>query len=111
MRYGGYIRYRTKWMENIVPSGFIAFHYPKPEHFEEFVDRTHQVRDALQASPGCLSAEIWVTSDGDAVVTNARFETPQELDQALSAGRALGDVVEFDDRERKPRQIFTLTSR
>ncbi|MFI7061635.1 antibiotic biosynthesis monooxygenase family protein [Kribbella sp. NPDC050124] len=92
-------------------SGFIAFHYPKPEHLEEFVDRTRQVRDTLQASPGCLSAEIWVTSDGDAVVTNARFATPQELQQALAAGRALGDVVAFDDRERKPRQLISLTSR
>ena len=95
----------------MVLCGFIAFHYPKPEHLEEFVDRTRQVRDALQASPGCLSAEIWVTSDGDAVVTNARFETPQELQEALAAGRALGDVVAFDDRECKPRQIFSVTSR
>jgi quinol monooxygenase YgiN len=91
--------------------GFVAFHYPRPEHFEEFVGRTHTVRDTLQARPGCLSAEVWATPDGDAVVTTGRFESQEALEQAFAVARGLGAAVEFDEREQKPRQIFTLISR
>jgi quinol monooxygenase YgiN len=91
--------------------GFVAFHYPHPEHFEEFVGRTHQVRDTLAAGAGCLSAEVWATPDGDAVVTTGQFESQEALQQAFAAARDLGAAVEFDDRERQPRQIFTLVSR
>jgi quinol monooxygenase YgiN len=91
--------------------GFVAFHYPHAEHFEEFVGRTHEVRDTLQSRPGCLSAEVWATPDGHAVVTTGRFESQEALQQAFAAARDLGSTIEFDEREQKPRQIFTLISR
>jgi quinol monooxygenase YgiN len=91
--------------------GFVAFHYPRPEHFEEFIGRTHKVRDTLQASPGCLSVDVWATADGDAVVTSGQFGSEEALQQALAAARGLGAVIAFDKREQKPRQIFTLISR
>ncbi|MFI0975871.1 antibiotic biosynthesis monooxygenase [Streptomyces sp. NPDC021093] len=88
--------------------GFIAFHYPRPEHFEDFIGRAHQVGDSMRAAPGCLSAEIWATPDGDAVVSTGRFESDETFKAAFTAARGLGDVVAFDERELKPRQIFTL---
>lgn len=91
--------------------GFVAFHYPRAEHFEEFVDRAHQVGAFLRANPGCLSAEIWATADGDSVVTCGRFESQEALGAALTAARDLGAVTAFDDREHKPRQIFNLLAR
>ncbi|WP_020576784.1 antibiotic biosynthesis monooxygenase [Actinopolymorpha alba] len=90
--------------------GFVAFHYPKPEHVDEFVVRTQQVRSTLSAQAGCLDADVWVTPDGDAVVTTGRFVSEAAYRAAFGAAQGLGDVVAFDDRERKPRQIVTLMS-
>lgn len=90
--------------------GFVAFPYPRPEHFEDFVARTRLVGDALRSRAGCLSAEIWATHDGEAVVTTGRFETEDVYEGALAAVRGL-DEVTFDGRELKPRQVFTLLSR
>ncbi|MGI5350718.1 hypothetical protein ACQEU8_21440 [Streptomyces sp. CA-250714] len=89
-------------------AGFIAFHYPRLEHFEEFVDRTHKVKEFLESRPGFVSADIWATTDGDAVVTSGRFESGEALGAALAAARELGSIVSFDEREYKPREIFTL---
>ncbi|NBE53200.1 antibiotic biosynthesis monooxygenase [Streptomyces boluensis] len=92
-------------------AGFVAFHYPHPEYFEEFVGRTRQVGEVLRAVPGCRSVEVWVTPDGDAVVSTARFDAEDDLKAALGAAIDSGAPVEFDERERKPRQIFMLESR
>ncbi|MFI0454478.1 antibiotic biosynthesis monooxygenase family protein [Actinomadura sp. 6N118] len=91
--------------------GFVAVHYPRPEHFEEFVGRTHQVRETLEGRPGYQSSEVWVTPDGDAVVTMGRFESEEDLQAALAAARDLGAIVGFDERERKPRQTFMLVQK
>jgi heme-degrading monooxygenase HmoA len=90
--------------------GFVAFHYPRPEHFEDFVARAHRVGETFQSRAGCLSAEVWATSDGEAVVTTGRFESEDAYRAALTAVRDL-DEVSFDERELKPRQVHTLLSR
>ncbi|AXE79496.1 antibiotic biosynthesis monooxygenase [Streptomyces atratus] len=92
--------------------GFVAFHYPGPEHVEEFVDRCHQVHEVLSSQPGFLRAEPWVTPEGDAVVTTGAFESQQAFQAAFAAvARERGAAVGFDEREVKPRQIHTLLSR
>lgn len=90
---------------------FLAFHHPRPEHFEEFVERTHRVAAALRTAQGCLSTEVWATADGDAVVTMGRFDSEDAYHSAFRTLSGLGDVVSFDDRERKPRQILSLHAR
>lgn len=90
--------------------GFIAYHYPRPEHFAEFVERTRVVRETLQGQPGCRSIEIWATPDRDAVITSGSFESEQDYQRAFGVARGLGDPVVFDDRERKPREVVTLVS-
>ncbi|MFJ9444572.1 antibiotic biosynthesis monooxygenase [Kitasatospora sp. NPDC101235] len=92
--------------------GFVAFHYPKPEYVEEFIGRCRQVREVLTSQSGFLRAEVWVTPEGDAVVTTGEFESPQAFQAAFAAvTRESGAVVAFDEREVKPRQVHTLLSR
>ncbi|MEU3624715.1 hypothetical protein BS329_34610 [Amycolatopsis coloradensis] len=90
--------------------GFVATHYPRPDHHDDFVTRVQRVADALRATPGCLAAECWVTAAGDAVVSIVRWES--ETAQAASM-RALGSAdvdVAFDDCEVRPREIVRLVS-
>ncbi|MHA4820068.1 antibiotic biosynthesis monooxygenase [Streptomyces aculeolatus] len=94
-----------------MPVGFVAFHYPRPEHFEGFVARAHKVGETFQSRAGCLSAEVWATPAGDAVVTTGRFESEAAYHAALTAVRGLGEVVAFDERELKPRNVVILLSR
>ncbi|WP_106401453.1 antibiotic biosynthesis monooxygenase family protein [Actinocorallia populi] len=91
--------------------GFVAFHYPQPNHFEEFVGRAHRVRAFLEEKPGCRSAEVWATPDAEAVVTIVRFETEEALQEGIAAAADLGDVIAYDERERAPRQISMLLSK
>jgi len=92
--------------------GFVAFHYPQPQHFEEFIGRVRQVAGILREQPGCLSARPWVTADDDAVVSSVEFESPDAFAAAFAATREqIASLTVFDERERKPRQVFNLESR
>ncbi|WP_433566782.1 antibiotic biosynthesis monooxygenase family protein [Nocardia sp. CA-151230] len=92
--------------------GFIGFHYPKAEHFEEFIDRARQMGEAMRSTPGFLSGGCWTTAtpDGDSVVTACQFESPEAFQAAMTAARSLGTVAVFDKREQRPREIHTLQS-
>lgn len=94
-----------------MPVGFIAYHYPRADQFEEFVERTRLVRDTFLDQPGCRSVQIWAAPDRDAVVTIVGFDSEESCQRALGVARGLGDPITFDDRERKPREIVTLVSR
>ena len=92
--------------------GFVAFHYPQPEAFEEFTARVRQVAEILAHQPGCRSARAWATTDGDAVVSTVEFDSQDVFDAAFAATREqLTPLAVFDERERKPRQVFNLQSR
>jgi len=65
--------------------GFIAFHYPAPEHVEEFVGNCHQVAEAARRQPGFLSVGVWVTTGGDAVVTTGAFESEEAFRASADA--------------------------
>jgi heme-degrading monooxygenase HmoA len=88
--------------------GFVAAHYPQPTHFDKFVARVQQVAEVLRSTPGCLSAECWVTISGDAVVSTAQWESDEAFTASFAAVRDAGMDVTFDERERQPRQIFKL---
>ncbi|MFD4659756.1 antibiotic biosynthesis monooxygenase [Kitasatospora sp. NPDC058444] len=92
--------------------GFVAYHYPRPEHVEEFVGRCHRVRAVLLPQPGFLRAEVWVTPEGDAVVTTGEFASRQAFERAFAAVlREAAEAVVFDEREVRPRLVHTLLSR
>jgi quinol monooxygenase YgiN len=92
--------------------GFVAFHYPRPEHFDDFVARVHKVGAVLRSVPGCLSVDSWVTTDGDdAVVSTGQWESEDAFAASFAAVAAAEVDVTFDDREHRPRQIYKLASR
>ncbi|KAA0017401.1 antibiotic biosynthesis monooxygenase [Antrihabitans cavernicola] len=86
--------------------GFVAFHYPAPEHVEEFVGRCHQVVEKVSTRSGFHRAEVWITPDGDAVVTTAWFDSKELLGAAFAAAGPQSDELEI-----KPRKIHFLLSR
>lgn len=92
--------------------GFVAFHYPRPEHFDDFVARVHTVAAVLRSVPGCLSADCWESADGaDAVVSTGQWESEEAFAASFAAVAAAEVDVAFDDREHRPRQIFKLAAR
>jgi quinol monooxygenase YgiN len=92
--------------------GFVAFHYPAPEHVEEFVGSCHQVAEVARRQPGCLSVEVWVTPDGETVVTTGAFESEEAFRALSDTAREMGATPDgLSDLEVKPRQVHFLLSR
>ncbi|MET9952873.1 antibiotic biosynthesis monooxygenase family protein [Streptomyces sp. NPDC006339] len=92
--------------------GFVAFHYPAPEHVDAFVRECRQVADAARHQPGFLSTEVWVTPDGGAVVTTGSFESEAAFLAAAEVGREMGATPEgLSDLEVRPREVHFLVSR
>lgn len=89
-------------------TGFIAYHYPEPEHFADFVEGTKIVRDTFGSQPGCRTAKIWATTDNDAVITSATFDTERQYQDAFAVVQGLGGTIDFDAFERKPREILAV---
>ncbi|NUW46093.1 antibiotic biosynthesis monooxygenase family protein [Nonomuraea rhodomycinica] len=95
-----------------MPYGFVAFHYPAPEHVEEFLGRCHQVAEASRTQPGFLSVEVWTTPDADAVVTTGAFASEEAFRAAADVARELGATPDgLSDLEVRPRQVHFLVSR
>ncbi|GGV02499.1 hypothetical protein GCM10010211_82310 [Streptomyces albospinus] len=91
--------------------GFVAFHYPAAEHFEEFVGTCHQVAEALRQQPGFLSVGVWVTPDGEAVVTTGAFESEETFRATADVAREMGATPDgLSDLEVRPREVHFLVS-
>ncbi|MCX5589179.1 antibiotic biosynthesis monooxygenase [Streptomyces erythrochromogenes] len=92
--------------------GFVAFHYPAPEHVEEFVAECHQVAEAMRRQPGFVSVGVWVTPDGDAVVTTGAFESEEAFRATADLAREMGATPDgLSDLEIRPREVHFLVSR
>ncbi|WP_336053453.1 putative quinol monooxygenase [Streptomyces sp. CA2R101] len=92
--------------------GFVAFHYPAAEHVEAFVGRCHEVAEATRRQPGFLSVGVWVTPDGDAVVTTGAFESEEAFRAASAVGREMGATPDgLSELEVRPREVHFLVSR
>ncbi|MDT0460182.1 antibiotic biosynthesis monooxygenase [Streptomyces sp. DSM 41527] len=91
--------------------GFVAFHYPAAEHVDAFAGRCHQVAEALRRQPGFLSVGVWVTPDGDAVVTTGAFESEEAFRAASGVAREMGATPDgLSDLEVRPREVHFLVS-
>ena len=88
--------------------GFVAIHYPRIAHREEFISRVQQAAEVMRPTPGCLSAECWVTVAGDAVVSTAQWESEEAMGSSFAVARAAGVDFDYDEREARPREIFRL---
>lgn len=88
----------------------VAQHYPRPEHWDEMISRVHQAAEVLAAAPGCLEVDCRVSDDHQAVVTTGQWESRQALRAGFAAVRTAGVDFDYDERESRPRQVFTLVS-
>lgn len=90
--------------------GFVAIHYPHTSHREEFISRVQRAAEVMRPTPGCLSADCWVTAAGDAVVSTAQWVSEEALTSSISTARAAGVDFNHDERESRPREILRLVS-
>ncbi|MFF4605089.1 antibiotic biosynthesis monooxygenase family protein [Streptomyces sp. NPDC001339] len=89
--------------------GMVAHHYPHPAHREEFISRVHRVGEVFRQTPGCLSAECWVS--GDAVVSIVQWESEEASAASFAVVQATAELdLAYDDRESRPREIVRLTA-
>ncbi len=88
--------------------GFVAIHYPHISSREEFISRVQQAVEVMRPTPGCLSADCWVTVAGDAVVSTAQWETEEAMASSFATARAAGVDFDYDERESRPREVFRL---
>jgi quinol monooxygenase YgiN len=88
--------------------GMVAFHYPRPEYRDQMLGRVQRAAEYVEATPGCLAIDCWLTEDGMVIVVTGRWESEQALDTGFAAARAAGVDFAYDDREDHPRKIFRL---
>ncbi|MFE0135565.1 antibiotic biosynthesis monooxygenase [Streptomyces sp. NPDC059037] len=92
--------------------GFVAFHYPAPEHVDAFVAECHQVADAMRSQPGFESVGVWVTPDGGAVVTTGAYESEEAFRATADLAREMDATPDGQsDLEIRPREVHFLVSR
>jgi quinol monooxygenase YgiN len=68
--------------------GFVALHYPHIGHRAEFVARVQHAAAVIRPTPGCLSADCWLTAAGDAVVSIAQWHSNDTMDSSMATARA-----------------------
>lgn len=90
--------------------GFIGIHYPHIPHREEFISRVQRAVEVMRPTPGCLSADCWVTAAGDAVVSTAQWESEEALASSFATAKAAGVDFDYDERESRAREILRLMS-
>ncbi len=90
--------------------GFIGIHYPHIPHREEFISRVQRAVEVMRPTPGCLSADCWVTVAGDAVVSTGQWESEEALASSFATAKAAGVDFDYDQRESRPRDILRLVS-
>jgi len=72
------------------------------------ISRVHRAAEVMAATPGCLTVDCWVSEDHQAVVTTGQWESEQALRSGFAAVRTAGVDFDYDEREARPRQVFTL---
>jgi quinol monooxygenase YgiN len=90
--------------------GMVAVHYPHRVPREEFVARVRHAVEVMLPTPGCQSAECWMTVTGEAVVSIGFWESEQAMAASLATARAAGVDFSYDEREARPREILRLVS-
>ncbi|MEU8685868.1 antibiotic biosynthesis monooxygenase [Streptomyces sp. NPDC048611] len=88
--------------------GMIASHYPHAAHREEFIARVHRVREVMLRTPGCLSADCWLSAD--AVISMVQWESEEAAAASMAAVEAAELDVAYDEREARPREIVQVVA-
>lgn len=87
---------------------FIAVHYPQQGLFDDFVDRVRLAVATLQWSDGCHSAEFWVDSVQNIVVSTGVWQDEESRRRAFEQATRFGVDFAFDERERQDRFVLML---
>lgn len=88
--------------------GLVAFHYPKPEHRDELLERMRAAAEVMRAVEGCTDASVWETREGAALVSTGTFASEEAWTQAVRAVLEAGVDFEYDERESRPRDVYFL---
>jgi hypothetical protein len=91
----------------MVSCRLIAYHYPRPEHHGEMVERVGRAAEVMASVPGCLEAGCWIDEVNGAVVAMGDFATRAGALSALAAVGAANVDFDFDEREHRPRDVYT----
>lgn len=85
--------------------GLVAFHYPRPEHRDELVQRMKDAADVMKTVEGCLDAEVWETREATALVSIGTFASEEAWTHAVRAVLEAGVDFDYDEREMRPRDV------
>ncbi len=88
----------------------IAFHYPKPEHRKEMIQRLRRAAEVTMTTDGCLNADCWVEEAGDGVVATGTWKSKDQCQRSFAALTVAGVDWQFDERESRPRTVYSLMS-
>lgn len=88
--------------------GLVAFHYPKPEHRDELLERMRAAAEVMRTVEGCSDASVWETRDTAAVVSTGTFASEEAWTRAVRAVLEAGVDFEYDERELRPREVHFL---
>jgi heme-degrading monooxygenase HmoA len=86
--------------------GLVGIHYPRPEHWDEYISRVRQAAEVLAATSGCLEVDCWLSEDNQADVSIGQWESEQAFTAGIAAARAAGVDFDYDEREFRPREIL-----
>jgi quinol monooxygenase YgiN len=88
--------------------GLVAFHYPRPEHRAELVQRMQAAAHVMRTVEGCTDASVWETPESAALVSTGTFVSEEAWTQAVRAVLEAGVDFEYDEREIRPRDVYFL---
>lgn len=88
--------------------GVVAFHYPRPEHRDELVQRMRVAAEVMRTVEGCLEASVWEVREGRALVSTGTFQSEQAWARAVGAVLEARVDFEYDQRELRPREVHFL---
>ena len=86
----------------------IGVHYPRADYFSEFVKTVRKASDRLLGTPGCVSAEWWITTDQESVVSVAHFTSDAAVSSARVKVRESNLADGYDERICQPPQIVIV---
>ncbi len=88
----------------------LAIHHPRPEHRDDLVDAMRDFQPALRGCEGLLDVRVWTeAADDPRIVALSTWESTEALTAAMPTMAAALAEVPFDEWERRPRELMTLT--
>jgi heme-degrading monooxygenase HmoA len=86
----------------------VAFHYAKPAYRDEMIQRLHRAAEVVRTVPGCLDADCWQDEATGAIIATARWESKDACQGGFAALDAAHVDWQYDERESRPRDVFSL---